>query len=184
MAAKTGMFSGLKAAKASIRATYERPGHYIQMIRGVKAGKNRNKEDFLAIEKVVVAAVEGTHTPGEDVTHLMMPKHDSFLANVKAFIENVLEINDSDYSAEELEEAMEDICGDSNPMAGTFIEVVNHDIMTKADKPFTIVSYKREVPASEIKELLAEGDIDAAKFYQKVIPEKDFNVLLKDEAGD
>lgn len=182
---KAGMFSGLAKAQASRRASYEKPGHYIQMIERVKADKTRKDEYFLAIEKRIVIAVEGIHKTGEQVTHMMMKKHDSFLPNVKAFLADVLDINEESHNDEDFEQAMIDICeeeGDTaNPLGQMFIEVENKDVMTKVNKPFTVINYKREVPAKEIAEYLADGDIDASIFYKKVINKDQFEALVAAE---
>lgn len=183
MAVKTGMFKNLRQAKATIRANYERPGHYIQLINRVKADVSRKKEGFVVIEKTIVAAVEGKHTIGETVSHMMMEKHDSFLGNIKAFLLNVLSINEDDFSDEEMEEAMEDICGEGNPLGGTFVEVENRDTTTKAGGTFTVINYKREVPASEVADLIAGGEIDAEKFYRKVMPQKELEALVANESS-
>ena len=185
MSVKAGMFSGLAKATASRRASYEKPGHYIQMIERVKSDETRKNELFLAIEKRIVVAIEGVHTTGEQVTHMMMKKHDSFLPNVKAFLADILDINEESHSDEDFEQAMIDICCEegetANPLGQMFIEVENQDVMTKANKPFTVINYKREVPAKEIAEYITDGDIDAALFYKKVINKDQFEALVAAE---
>ena len=59
-----------------------------------------------------------------------------------------------------------------------FIEGENKDVMTKANNPFTVINYNREVAATEIAEYLSDGDINAELFYRKVIPQVEFEALV------
>lgn len=185
MSVRSGMFNGLQQAQASRRASYEKEGHYIQMIDRVKADETRKNELFVAIEKRIVAVVEGAHKPGEQVTHMLMKKHDSFFPNIKQFLIAILGLSEERHDAADFESDMIAICEEegehANPLGQTFIEVENKDVMTKNNKPFTTINYKREVPPSEIQELLEEGEIDKTVFFKKVISEEDFNRLLAAE---
>jgi len=150
----TNLFNGMGDAKPSFAANYLREGHYVARIDRLKADQNRKKRTFLAIEMTVLFVLnngEGRgHRAGESCTHMLMADQDSFLGNVKAFVSNVLGCTPEEVT----EEACVDLCADDQPMRGTLIEVIGVPIVTRQGKPFTRVNYKREVPASELIEVI------------------------------
>lgn len=157
-----GMFKGVEGAKASFDASYLRSGHYLLRIDRVKADKTRTKDDFLAVEMTVLhtfadssvhqADASKWHRPGESVSHLMMAKHDSFLGNVKAMVSSLMGCHEAEVSEKDCEE----ISSPEQPMGGMVIEVTGRDILTRAGKPFTKISYNREFPAADLVDVLDE----------------------------
>lgn len=152
-----GLFKGVEGAKGSFDAAYMGEGHYLCRIDRLKADKTRNKDDFLAVEMTVLYTYpdgdgdkEKWHKPGAAVSHLMMAKHDSFLGNVKAMIANLLGCHESEVSEKDCDNAS----GPAQPMAGMIAEIKARGIMTRAQKPFTKITYVREFPASELQDLL------------------------------
>lgn len=160
------MFKGVEGAKASFDASYVGAGHYLCRIDRVKADKTRSKDDFLAVEMTVLHVfMDGAgepakwHKAGSAVSHLMMAKHDSFLGNVKAMVAAVMGVHESEVT----EKDCEDLSGAGQPLAGMVIELKAREILTRANKPFTKVTYEREFPAAELQDLL-DAKILAAYF--------------------
>lgn len=163
MAMLNTMFTGIKDAKAQMDANYMRPGIYWSRINRVKVDVSRKQEAFVAIEMTAIHIIDDDdgkgHKLGEDVTHMLMPKHDMFLPNMKGFIAGALSMAIDDITEVE---AMS-VCGADQPLAGTVVECRNRTIITKEGRPFTVVKYVREVPASEL--LQALPPIDQENFF-------------------
>lgn len=167
-----GMFSKVASAEASANGgDYIKPGHYFCRIDRVKAGESQQGNGgFVAIELTVVAAKEdgdlpvdsdfnkltkeAWHTPGQQVSHLMMTKHASFLGNFKAFVANVGGIAADDVTEENCEAVTDGL------FDGLFVEIRARAIKTRAGNPFTAVGYTREVPPQEIKDNEPEETLD------------------------
>lgn len=154
-----GLFDGVEQAKASFDAKYQGAGHYLCRIDRIKADKTRGGDEFMAVEMTVMhtfmdgqGAPEKWHKPGESTSHLLMKKHDSFLGNVKALVANVTGCHESEVTKADCER----IASAEQPLAGAVIELSARDILTRKNQPFTKVSYIREVPATELVELLDE----------------------------
>lgn len=154
-----GLFKGVEGAKGSFDAAYMGEGHYLCRIDRLKADKTRSGDQFLAVEMTVVhvfADGDGEpdkwHKVGNAVSHLMMAKHDSFLGNVKSMIANLLGVHESEVTEADCDNAS----GAGQPLSGIIAEVKARGIMTRAQKPFTKISYVREFPASEIQDTIDE----------------------------
>jgi len=163
MALLNTMFTGIRDAKAQMDANYMRPGIYWSRIDRVRVDISRKQEAFVAIEQTVIHILDDDdakgHKKGENVTHMLMPKHDLFLSNMKGFIAGALSMNVDDITETE---AMS-CCGVEQPLTGTVIECRNRQIQTKAGNPFTVIKYEREVPASELLQVLPP--IDQENFF-------------------
>lgn len=145
------IFAGISDAKARTDANYERPGHYIELINRVKADRSRKGEDFVAIEKSILAVLDDDegrgHRIGDEVTHMLMAKHDSFLGNIKAMIAAVFGV-----PAEQVQESdAVEICSEDQPMAGAVVECVNRNQVTRRGTDFTIINYKRALTVADIR---------------------------------
>lgn len=157
------MFDGVEKAKASFDSNYVRRGHYLALITKVKADQNRQDQDFVAVEMTILHThsdgdgkeLQGTeeagtndtwHRAGEDVSHIMMKKHDSFLGNLKSFIANVMDVDPADVTKATCVKAC---CQPDQPMAGRVVELKNRVIQTRAGNDFTKVSYVRELEPKE-----------------------------------
>jgi hypothetical protein len=147
------IFENIGNAKVSQGdGNYVRPGHYYARLNAVKLTQKFTGEQFLAVEMTVVSVLDDDegrgHKVGEDTTHLMKAASPSFLGNVKAFIAATLGC-----SPDEVDQNSADrVTSDEQPLAGIVVELVGRQITTKAGKPFTKVTYKREVPPDELNE--------------------------------
>lgn len=155
-----GMFKNVKDAKANFGANYEREGHYIMFVRRVKQDQNKDKDWFVAVEKVTMKCFDPydepkPHKPGEQCSHLLCnygKGKPNFLPNFKAMVANVFDIPEEDID----EDASDLIISDEQPMACMFIEMQNKTILTKEKRDFTRIKYLRAVPYEEALELIGE----------------------------
>ena len=148
-------------AKPRIDANYERQGHYYELINRVKEDTSRKLEDFAAIEKTIILVIDDAagqgHRVGEAITHMLMYKHDAAVADLQAFISVVAGL-----SPESLTKEMVDmVFSDQQPFAGMVVEVLSRMITLKTGAPFTKITYKRTVPASELLATLPVETINA-----------------------
>lgn len=168
-----GLFSGIKNAKTKVDAEYVAAGQYLMRIDKVKQDKDRKNVPFFAVEMTCLHVTDGSHPKahriGADVTWLIKSTNDYFLPEIKAFVLNVLEEDLDAKSEDEAESLVEAICADDNPMAGTVVELHAREIVLREkdekgnDKLFTRVSFRREVPFSEVADTLTEQEIE--RFY-------------------
>jgi len=162
-----GIFEGMGDAKSRMDANCVIPSHFLARINRCKIGKNRKDEGFFVVEMTVIHDCEPDkyqrsnfgHAVGEDVSHMMMSKHDSFLGNVKQFVSSTLNMDDDGIGKDEVNT----ICGDDQPLAGLVIEIVARNIVTRANKDFTKVSFKGTVPLDELATII--GAEQMAKFF-------------------
>lgn len=158
--AQRSVFSGIENAKASFDSNYPKEGTYLALIRGVKFQENRQRRPMVIIEMTCVHVIAHTdaphHHPGEEFSHILMADKDPFLGNMKSFVAGC-----TGSSPEEVtQQVCEEVTGESQPLAGRVVEVNARVIITKTtQKPFTVVSYRREVPATEVASL---PDMDEA----------------------
>lgn len=153
---------GIGDAKMRIGANYIRPGHYMLRMDGIKIDETRNKVAFMAVETTVVKVLDDDqgkgHRVGEAVCHWMKVVDDNFLPNLKAMIAHIMDMKPEEIAQEH---AML-ICAADQPLTGSVIEVNARQIMTRQNKPFTEVNYKREVPPAEALTVL---DAEAQRIY-------------------
>lgn len=144
-----GMFSGIEKVKARIDANYIRPGHYLARIDVVKADKTRKQDGFVAIEMTILHVIDNDndkgHSVGENVSHLLMQKHDAFLGNMKSFVANVFGMMPEEIT----EQHCTLVCSTPCPLTGTVVEFTARNITTRLGSDFTAINYRREVPAAE-----------------------------------
>jgi hypothetical protein len=157
------LFKGMKSAKPILDSEYMKPGHYWAIINRCKIDQNRKFEPFVANEMTIVHVIDnaaGTgFSLGASATHLVMQKSDYFASEVRTFVSKVMAVPFDDVGEEE---AMM-VYGPEQPLAGTLIEIVAQSIITKNNKPFTKVLYRREVPAAEALGVLAPEVV--ARFF-------------------
>lgn len=175
--AASTMFSGIAAAKAKMDANYEAPGHYLERIDRVKIDVTRDNSAFVAVEKTVIHIYDNDdgkgHKKGEQITHMLMQKHDSFLPNMKAFIAAACSMEAEQITPENAQQ----VCGVSQPLAGTVVECKNRTIMTKKQQPFTLIIYQREVPPSELLQTMPPAD------QQQYFPNNALQLMAQLAAG-
>lgn len=150
----SNMFKGMREAKARVQANYMKEGIYLCRYDAVKCDATRKNEDFLVFEMTVVKVIDNNngagHKLGESVSHMLLAKNDSFLPNVKRILANVLNMMPEQIT----EENAIQVCMPDQPLAGMVVEIKARGITTKAGKPFTEIDHKREVPASELLQVL------------------------------
>ena len=185
-----GIFDGIEKKKASHNGgNFVKSGHYFSVLDRVKSGESsRGKGAFVAIEQRVLAALpdgdipvdenfkllsaEAWHRPGENITHLMMDKHESFLGNFKAFAANIGGVAEEEITDKRCQEITEGL------FDGLFIEFKARTTKTRAGKPFTVISYIREVPAEEIKDSVSREVLDL------VLGKGGIDKIIAAESGD
>lgn len=145
-----GIFDGIGNAKPSGDGNWFRPGHYYSEIQAVKLATKFNGEKFLAIEQKIVKVLDNDegrgHKVGEECTHLLKVANPSFLGNVKAFIAAALGCSPDEVGKAEADR----VTSDEQPLAGIVVEVVARVKPKRNGDPFTLVTYKREVPEGEV----------------------------------
>mgnify|MGYP003631491446 FL=1 len=159
-----GMFDNIeKTAASSNGGSYVRPGHYLARIDRVKSGESaQGSGEFVAIEMTVLDALpdgdipvddqfnilsaDYWHKAGENVSHLLMAKHQSFQSNFKSFVANVGGIPEAEVDAGKCTAVTQGL------FEGLIVEVRARTVKTRRGSPFTVVGYSREVPPAEIQE--------------------------------
>jgi hypothetical protein len=156
------IFANIKNAKARVDANYERAGRYYTRINSIKMIETRKNGEAMVIEQTVIAVLDNDnglgHKEGDQISHLMLVKNDSFLGNVKAILGGIC---GQDPELVSSEDALA-VCSDKQPLAGLVVEKLNRTIQTKAGKDFTVINYVREVPP---KELLTSLDPKTIKAF-------------------
>ncbi len=176
-----GMFDEIGKASATFNANYERPGKYIEWIKAVKTVVTRQNGDGIVLEKRVAVVLDDNsgqgHKPGEEVSHMLLSKYDSFLGNVKAMVIGIMGLDDPDSisDAEWVETCEEMVDEKKAPLAGLFVEVHNRNIVTRNENDFTVVSYIQEVHPEEVRELM--GD-----YANKFLPADDWDKMIAEAA--
>ena len=152
------IFDGIEKARASRQSAWVKPGHYIYNINKIKLGKTRADDVFMAVELTILHTQgECEQKVGQEVTHMLMKKHDSFLGNVKAIIASICEVDEDDVTQEDCARVcLDDGSEQAQPLTGVAVECVNANIATRKGGIFTQVKYKGVVSAVRLKELLPE----------------------------
>lgn len=143
------MFDGIENAKGRMSSNYIRPGRYWANIKACKASANRKGEQFVAVEMQVIKVIDDDNGNGhrvlEDVTHMLMAKHDSFMGNIKKMISDILDVPQEEITSDE---AMQ-IVSPEQPLANTVVEFNAFNTKTQKGNDFTVVDYSREIPINE-----------------------------------
>lgn len=123
------------------------------LTKALKAGRTRKQEDFVANECVCIAVFQPPesfnppgHRAGEEASHMLMKKWDTFLGNIKAMLACGFNARPDDVDEADAVHAT----GSEQPLAGVVMEVNCQNIVTKAGGQFTTVNYVRRVPAAEL----------------------------------
>lgn len=148
-------FKNIETTRASLGGNYVRPGKYIVRIDRVKEGNSSVNGDFIAFEMTVFHAFDGEHKVGENITHMLMAKHVSWLSNFKAAVMGILSCEEEEVT----QEAAAEIVGEKQPLSGLIVNMNAWEIITKQNKkPFTKVAYEGEVPEDKWQGLLTAND--------------------------
>ena len=146
-------FAGVEAAKANQGGNYVKPSDMLCRIDKVKEGESRKGDAFIVIEMTVFHMFEGEHVVGENVAHMMMQKHDSFLGNWKSFVMGVASCPETDVT----EEQSGIIVGETQPFSGDVVRVKARNIQTQAGNDFTVVNYHGTVEEEEWRPIVEEA---------------------------
>jgi len=147
-------FSGVENAKANVGGNYVKPCDMIARIDRVKQDDSRSNGSFIANEMTVLHVFEGEHEVGENVTHMLMQKFDSFLNNWKKLVIGITSCPDSEVT----EEASNKIVSEDQPLSGIVVRVKAHNIKTRKGEDFTIVNYHGEVKEEDWRPLVSDAD--------------------------
>lgn len=153
------VFKGIGNAKVLKDANYVRPGHYWVKVERCRIGENRKKQELAFIEMTVIDVLDpetSVHRVGEAITHAVRADNDYFLPEVLAFISVAAGVDIETASDAEKEQAANMVFGDENPLGGTILELFARNIVTKENKDFTKINYRREVSYQEAAETLEE----------------------------
>jgi hypothetical protein len=145
------LFQGVENAKAQVGGNYIKPGDIIARINRVHQDSSRKNGDFVAIEMTVYHSFEGPHTPGEEVTHMLMHKFDSFLSNWKSAIMGITSCSEAEVTADQSEK----LVSEEQPLSGMVVRVKAFNIVTRSGKDYTKVTYEGEVSSEAL-----EGIVD------------------------
>lgn len=155
------LLAGIGQAKVNEGGNYHRAGHYIEQINNIKPGKNRKGRPFIAFEMRVLHVFDnsnGGHISGENVTHLLMQDNDMFLPNLKKAICNL-----SKTPYDSLTDDMAKAVLSQGLLRGMIVEVFGNNITTRDGNPFTVIDYRREIPAADLLNILTPEE--KVKFY-------------------
>ena len=165
-----GLFKKIKAAKASVDAVYQKPGHYFERVDRIKTGETRKDRDFVVWEKTCIQALtaDSESKPGDRVSDMLMCDLEVFLPRIKGFMINTLDCEDEEIE----EEHCEQLISDDQPCEGMVVEVIAKNGESKAGKTYTRVTYVRSLTPDEIEETFSEEEIEAYKlgtgnFYEE-----------------
>jgi len=161
------IFGNIRNVKTRVEANYVRPGIYWAYISAVRVGETRKSEKYIAIEMTTLRVVDGRmsdqapgakpHVIGEEITHMLMAKHESSLGNFRQFLVKVVGIPDADITEEQ---AME-VTNEKQPLRGTVVRVEARTTTTRKNQPFTAITYAGEIPAAEVLQYFTEDKTPA-----------------------
>lgn len=169
------IFDGIEKARASGDANYIVPGRFLLRIDGIYQKKNRNNEEFVVAETVVLKQLEPGvrtdevtkeevacgHKVGENVSAMYMKKHDMFLPNIKQMIVGLTGCHPDEIVPNDCEAIIKDEgTPDSQPCAGWVAEMYAREIETKAGNPFIKRVWVRRVPFTELADELEKSTLD------------------------
>jgi len=174
------LFDGIGSAKSAQDSNYPKGGHYFERIEKIETAKNRHKEPIWICGTTVLHVLsDGTscpysgsaeHSVGEEVGQVIkMTSNEYFLSDIKLMLKSLVSEVAEAYETlteQEWKDICLEMCGESQPFAGMFVEVANREILKKGKSPedennhFTQVRYKREIPASEILKTVPEAVIN------------------------
>lgn len=150
-----GLFGGVgpQNRKAS-RANYIRPGNYWARIDLVKSDiAPRSRSAFFAVEMTIIRVLNDvmgrSHRVGENVSYFRDQKSYYFLSDMQEFVAQV-----SGTPFEQVTEDMVmDVVGPRQPFNNTIVQIDATEIITKANKPFTVVKWNEIPPAEALRTL-------------------------------
>lgn len=146
-------------------------GQYIARIEKCWIGENRTKDQLAFVQTTLLHRLDpgSNHSVGEEVTPLAVKeKSDYFWGEISSFIANITgeDVNNMDRDAKI--ELMTSVFESDNPLGGTIIEFSSEERVKKDAKEkanpgpkdrYTVVSFKRQVPATEVADLLTPEEL-------------------------
>lgn len=186
---KQGKYGKVSGAKAQKSGNYVRDGHYVARIDAVREDNAFKKGDFIANEMTIVKTFEDStpgfdysrkvekslHAPGESTADILMVSNVAFEGRMKAFVMAAGNLTEQAFADEDYPGAIiDEVLGEEQPLVGRAVEfrattVIKRDARQKTEEDltnndvYTRIDYVRQVPASELGDLLGE-DV-AAKFF-------------------
>jgi hypothetical protein len=165
------MFEALAGAKRhrTFGDGYVKAGRYLMRVDKVKAGKNRQQMDNVAIEMTVLHVFadgpqphEGqrAHKVGDNCADVISQKQgDYFLPRIKAFLAAVMNISDDSKIDARIAELA---TSEAQPLKGLVIEVVGvPKITVGAKKPIVDPEHRGQVPVSTIVKVMPPDALQA-----------------------
>lgn len=171
------VFAGWGQAKASVNAIYHKPGKYIERIDNVKIDMTSDgtNQQFLAIELTILHVLESgppgnTHNVGDQVTIMLMKKHQVFMSKSRHYFSRMAGIEDSQLT--------EDIfirgVSHEQPFRGVVVRTNCYPKLKKKaqEKPahmiveqdwITPCDFEKRLTAAEVKQGLTENEL--AQFF-------------------
>jgi len=151
------IYDQIAASKSTLETSYYTPGHYYARILDWKAGNTRPPKNlpFYALETLILASDNHEkHPVGSQATWMQTLDKDMALGNIKKAIRGILQLEEDQVTREvcEMVLAPQPETGVS-VLAGTIIEVVCVNIVTKEGRDFTRPSFKLHDPAEPIPQL-------------------------------
>jgi hypothetical protein len=150
-------FDKVDGATGSINSEYMRAGRYLVYIKRFISKKSRKDANLALFECIVVevldasaAAVEpkGPHIVGNNATFVIDLNKDAGPGALKSALRDILGIPEEDVTSEVCERC----AGDSQPLAGLFVEFDNRVIKTKEKGlPFTLCRVRRNWKKIEVE---------------------------------
>jgi len=159
------MFSGMKGTKPMMNSEYVRPGVYAVQFTGHKQIKNRKGENSVAIDMQVVHVEDSNdgkgHRLGASIAHVIPnhgPQADYFKQNIVSHIGALADIDPMEVD----DEMCDLVFGETQPFKGTLGILTAVNVITRANKDFTRVSYE-PLKASDALGILTPEEI--ARFF-------------------
>lgn len=174
-----GMFSGTGAASTG-SSNYLRAGDYVVRIDKCHTFESRKKNKLAAIDMTILHVLEEgnddskPHMVGEPVNWCVKFGSDFFLPNLKQFCQAVLGM-DSSNEENEYDEALEEVFGAENPLAGTCIQIQGIPQMSKEGNPYIKNVFRKAFSFTEIAEILPADQI--SRFF----PDDTLEKLIAEE---
>lgn len=135
------VFSGIQQAEVSKAGQYLQPGTHeleVHEVSVVESSQHKGRSYF-CVESDVVQSTNEHHPVGSRVTWLVNMQQPSALANCLGF---ALALDSSATKADIDEDFMEKICGVDQPVRGTRVRALAHNVTTRAGGDFTKVAWE------------------------------------------
>lgn len=182
--AKSKLFTSVRGKSANKQGNWLKQGQYIAKIQSCKVVESTNNDgvEYAILEMRIVKHLDedaaAAHRIGEEVAYNWSSAHKPTPGNLLAFIGAALDTDVDSLTDDQKEEAIANVFGDEDPLAGMAIEVHAKVIKTKKDNDFTTFSCKGEVLPSTIFKVVDQETID------RLWPDGALEKAMKELEGD